>query len=232
MGFLCALLYPGHAGARNCKYLEKITVTDTPCCDFCNWKQYAVHAPDVAMRKIANFEEHAKELKMDPAVQEMPVQSLITIPSAGDILAQVSGKGSNTVYVKGIAWGGGGQGINRVDVSIDNGETWTRADVLAKPIEERRKSEWSWAFFEKHVTIPESMRKDLESGKTKNLVLTSKALNAAWNVQPENQEPNWNSHGCCVNHWYRVPVTLDPKVKETVRMADGDFANKPPELAP
>ena len=31
------------------------------------------------------------------------------------------------------------------------------------------------------------------------LTLTSKAFNAAWNVQPEN--PNYNAHGCCVNHW-------------------------------
>ena len=36
------------------------------------------------------------------------------------------------------------------------------------------------------------------------LTLTSKAFNAAWNVQPEN--PNYNAHGCCVNHWYCCPV--------------------------
>jgi hypothetical protein len=39
--------------------------------------------------------------------------------------------------------------------------------------------------------------------------LSSKAFNAAWNVQPES--PNYNAHGCCVNHWYKVPVTVDPR---------------------
>ena len=53
-------LLPGHAGARNCKYLECVTVTDTPCDGHSNWKQYTVHAPDVVMRKIAEFEKYKK----------------------------------------------------------------------------------------------------------------------------------------------------------------------------
>merc|ERR1719203_1840194 len=51
-----------------------------------NWKQYAVHAPDVPLRKIMEFEKYKEELIVDPPVQEMPVQSLITVPSAHDIL--------------------------------------------------------------------------------------------------------------------------------------------------
>jgi len=58
-------------------------------------------------------------------------------------------------------------------------------------------------------------------------VLTSKALNTSWNVQPENPGPNYNCHGCCVNHWYRVPVTLCPRAPTDVQAPDGDFANKP-----
>ena len=225
-GYPVRAIVPGHAGARNCKYLEKVSITDTPCCDHCNWKQYAVHAPDVAMHKIADFDTHKKELMQDPAVQEMPVQSLITTPSAGDVLCAMK-NGAKSVHVKGIAWGGGGQGINRVDVSLDNGKTFTRADVLDKPIKQRRKSEWAWVFFEKDIPIPDEMRKELISGKGKEIILTSKALNTSWNVQPETMEANWNSHGCCVNHWYRVPVTLCPNTDCDVRSPEGDYANKP-----
>ena len=71
-GYPVRCIVPGHAGARNCKYLEMVTVTDCPCKGNSNWKQYAVHAPDVPMRKIADFEMHHTELMMDPAVQEMP----------------------------------------------------------------------------------------------------------------------------------------------------------------
>jgi hypothetical protein len=33
--------------------------------------------------------------------------------------------------------------------------------------------------------------------------------------------------GCCVNHYYRVPVRLDPNATQDVRAPEGDFANKP-----
>ena len=34
------------------------------------------------------------------------------------------------LQVQGLAWGGGGQGINRVDVSLDGGKSFTRAVLL------------------------------------------------------------------------------------------------------
>ena len=218
------LFPPGHAGARNCKFLERVTVTAHACKDDANWKQYAVHAPDVPLRKIAEFVKYKTELLEDPPVQEMPVQSMITSPSPNDIIAAAK-SGGKYIAVKGIAWGGGGSGVNRVDVSLDNGQTFTRADMLDKPIEERRKSQWSWVFFEKNIPIPENLRQQLSEGKDVDLVLTSKALNAAWNVQPE--LPHYNAHGCCVNHWYRLPVTLSPTASQDVKAEDGDFANKP-----
>jgi len=178
------------------------------------------------MRKLYEFEVHAKELKQDPAVQEMPVQSLITHPSPGDIISAVK-NGDKHVYVRGLAWGGGGAGINRIDVSLDGGKHFTKADVLQKPIKERRRSEWSWVFFEKYIPVPKELQDKLRSGEQVDIVLTSKALNTAWNVQPESAAPNMNPHGCCVNHWYRVPVTICPKATRDVKAPAGDFANKP-----
>ena len=102
----------GHAGARNCKFLEKVTVTDVACKGDSNWKQYAVHAPDVPVRKIAEFNLNKEELMKDPPVQEMPVQSLITKPCPNDIIAAAK-SGCKTITVEGVAWGGGGQGVNR-----------------------------------------------------------------------------------------------------------------------
>ena len=72
-GFPVRAIVPGHAGARNCKFLEKVSVTDMACkvkmiqgkhSDICfialpqddaNWKQYAVHAPDVAVQKVEYY---------------------------------------------------------------------------------------------------------------------------------------------------------------------------------
>jgi len=225
-GYPVRAIVPGHAGARNCKFLESVTVTDCPCDGHCNWKQYAVHAPDVPLRKLCEFEEHKKELKMDPAVQEMPVQSLITSPSPGDLLSAIH-RGDESIYIRGVAWGGGGAGVNRVDVSLNDGKDFTRAEMIEKPIKERRRSQWSWVLFEKNVPLPEGTRARLKEGEQVELVLTSKALNASWNVQPEHALPNRNPHGCCVNHWYRVPVVLCPNIPHDVKAPAGDFANKP-----
>ena len=63
-----------------------------------------------------------------------------------------------SITVKGIAWGGGGLGIARVDVSLDNGQHFTRADLLEKPIKEKRKSQWSWQFFEKTMVLSDELR--------------------------------------------------------------------------
>jgi len=223
-GFPVRAIVPGHAGARFCKFLEKVSITDVACKDDANWKQYAVHAPDVPVQKIAEFNLNKEELVRDPPVQEMPVQSMITNPSPHEIVAAVQ-SGCRSIRVKGIAWGGGGLGVARVDVSVDNGENFTRADLIKKPITEKRKSQWSWQFFEKNVPLPDNIREKLLAGENVDIVLTSKAFNSAWNVQPEN--PNYNAHGCCVNHWYRIPITLNPNIEENEKSTDNEYANKP-----
>ena len=57
--------------------------------------------------------------------------------------------------------------------------------------------------------------------------MTSKALNTSWNSQPEHPEANYNPHGCCVNHWYKVPISIDPNATSDKRGEQGDFENKP-----
>lgn len=61
-----------------------------------------------------------------PAIQELPVNSAICIPSDGESVKLKD----NHVEVKGYAWSGGGRKIVRVDVSADNGETWHVADLV------------------------------------------------------------------------------------------------------
>ena len=81
-----------------------------------------------------------------PNSKDMPVQSMICRPSAGDTLKLQGTKDHPTVKVKGFAWGGGGSGINRVDVSTDGGKTFTRANLIEKPIKERRGAGEALAF--------------------------------------------------------------------------------------
>ena len=199
-------------------------MTAKPCegCD--NWKQYSLHAPDVPLKKLLDFDANAEELEKDPPVMEMPVQSLITSHSAGDIIGAAGGL-CKSVKVRGLAWGGGGNGVNGVHVSLDGGATFTRADLLDKPIEEHRKSQWSWMFFEKEISLPEHVLQRINRGESVDLELTSKAINSDLNIQPE--RACRNAHGVCVNHWYRIPVKMDPSRFSDEKAPDGDYGNKP-----
>jgi sulfite oxidase len=136
----------------------------------------------------------------------MPVQSFVCNPTQNSLIGM---KDATSITVKGVAWSGGGRKIERVDVSIDGGKTWTAAE-LYKPIEQGRNRHWAWTQFHKQIFLPDSIREDLLKGKKVELEITSKAMNSDFNVQPERMEPYWNARGVCINHWYRVRTTLDP----------------------
>ena len=76
---------------------------------------------------------------------------------------------------------------------MDGGNNLTRADLLEKPVQQRRRSEWSWQFFEKNIPIPEEVKEQLKEGKKVELTLTSNAFNTEWNVQPENINYNYST---------------------------------------
>lgn len=165
-------------------------------------------------------------LDQAPIVQEMPVQSLVCNPPQNSVVGM---KNATDITVKGVAWSGGGRKIERVDVSIDGGKTWTAAE-LYKPIEQRRNRHWAWSQFTKTISLPDDVRNRLAQGEQVRLEVTSKAMNSDFNVQPETMQPYWNARGVCINHWYRVNVTLDPnRPKESIShdKTTIEFANTP-----
>ena len=61
-----------------------------------------------------------------PSLQEQPVQSVITLPTAGTTVHP-----GDVVSLQGYAYSGGGRGIVRVDVSVDGGKSWKTAELGA-----------------------------------------------------------------------------------------------------
>ena len=121
------------------------------------------------------------------SVQEQGVQSSVLGPSklyAGE---------KNTIT--GFAYSGGGRGIVRVDVSIDNGSTWKSA-TLKEGSEQDMHKAWAWTFFEGTVWAAKSA-----DGKYE---VASKAVDVAYNVQPE--KADWNVRGLNNTSWFRVAV--------------------------
>uniref|UniRef100_A0A7S2YTY0 sulfite oxidase n=1 Tax=Entomoneis paludosa TaxID=265537 RepID=A0A7S2YTY0_9STRA len=226
-GYPVRAIAPGHAGARQCKWLHKVIVSDKESQKSWQQKSYRTFAPDV---DFENDLSHWPPPRLDQAmiVQTMPIQSLVCNPPQN---STIGGQGATSVTVKGVAWSGGGKQVVRVDVSIDGGKTWT-ASELYKPIEQGYNRHWAWTQFSKTLELPEEIQEKLRNGEKVELDIVSKAMNSDCNVQPERMEPYWNARGVGINHWYHVNTTLDPKMDKGAspiknKTKEEEFGNTP-----
>ena len=168
-GYPMRLIVPGWQGNLQIKWLRRIKVTDGP-----------THTRDETSRYSL--------LKPDGTAQEfplpMPVKSLITRPSYGQVLA-----GPGQYPVSGLAWTGSGS-IETVEVSADGGKTWVIADLDGAvqdyaPVRFR----WSWEW------------------NGKDAVLQSRATDSRGHVQPTHAQwraanhPTQRFHCNAIQSW-------------------------------
>ena len=177
-GFPVRVLVPGHVAARSVKWVTRIVVSEAESTSQWQRKDYKCFGPNDDMKP--NWD-------MAHSIQEMPVQSAITKVRNGS----KSGD-DEMVVIEGYAVSGGGRAIVRVDVSTNNGKTWDQATI-----DEGHRSgskDWSWKRW--RYTAP------------KNRVgprLLVKAIDEAYNCQPDNFGPIYNLRGNLSTAWHRVP---------------------------
>ena len=225
IGFPVRSIVPGHTGNCQCKWLHKVIISHEPSQKPWQQKSYRAFAPDISFEQDLS---HWPPQRLDqaPIVHEMPVQSLVCNPPQNSAIGMRNG---TDITVKGVAWSGGGRSIERVDVSIDGGKTWTAAE-LYQPLQQKRNRNWAWTQFSKTIKLPEEVQKKLKNGEEVPIDITSKAINSGFDVQPETMEPYWNARGVCINHWYHVHATLDPSKEKNVIVhddSDEEFTNTP-----
>lgn len=229
-GFPVRVLVPGFAGVRNCKWLAKMELVDD-----LHESHVDTHTDEVIYPPDMNFEDDlAKvsltggsvqragrwEAKQDNSifrVMEMPVHSSVIVPELhqtlrGAQLAQVLAEG---LEVRGIALGGGGHRVARVDVSIDGGKSFTPAELDDHGMEKvhKRNYHWSWYFWSKKVPLTPEMKKQLQSGQTVELKVASRAMTEHGNTQPSRDDAVslYNLVGNICNYQTHTPITLQPK---------------------
>ena len=178
-------IIPGTVGARNVKWLSRIVASEKEYHGFWQQRDYKGFSPSIDWNNV--------DFSSAPAIQELPVQSIICTPQEGTSLDAKREK----VHISGIAWSGGGRGIIRVDVSADGGKTWHVAN-LGNGAEQKRSRAWAWTLWEATVPLPSSS--DTE--------LVCKAVDASYNVQPDTSGPIWNLRGCLSNAWHRIHVHI------------------------
>eukprot|EP00977_Amphora_coffeiformis_P003825 scaffold766_cov179-Amphora_coffeaeformis.AAC.8 len=190
-GYPLRMVVPGYAAVRNVKWVEKIEVSKTEAEGA--WQRglnYKTLPPNMTDAKNVDLE------KM-PSMMEASIFSGITKierltegkPKLGD---------SIPLKVSGWAWAGGGRNIVRVDVSADDGKTWASAKLL-EGSDQRYGRAWAWVFWECDVEGVVD-----EDGKVQ---LSSKAVDMAFNSQPQNANHGWNVRGLSNNSWYRKQVS-------------------------
>jgi len=182
-GFPVRAVVPGALGARSVKWLDRITVSDqeSPC--FYQQRDYKVLPPEVVDLVLAE-----KYWSRTPSMLDMPINACVAYPASG---GTVSLPDSGVIDVKGYAVPQGGHGpVIRVQVSGDEGRTWTDAQLDHGDDEG---SKWSWVLWNAPV--------QLERGNGKKIF--AKATDAGGNVQKE-ERSTWNLRGVGYNGYEAV----------------------------
>lgn len=175
-GFPVRVVAPGIAGARSVKWVDRITVQTVESSNYYQQHDYKILPPEAV-----DSESAEKFWDTTPALQSMPVNSAIAVPESG---ARVQRSVEGKVTVKGFALPSGEGGpVVKVEVSGDQGETWTEAEF----VHDADESKWSWRLWRAAVKM------DAGHGKT----ILSKATDKSGQTQPRKSQ--WNLRGVAYN---------------------------------
>ena len=176
-GYPVRVVTPGIAGARAVKWLDRITVQPEESNNFYQQRDYKILPPEATDKEAAE-----QYWNVTPAIQDMPVNSVIAVPQSGETV-ELSSRG--TTRVEGYALPQGDQGpVVKVEVSVDDGTTWRDAEILDH-VEPSGK--WCWVLWKADV--------GLEKGDKRRVL--SRATDKGGNTQPA--VPQWNLRGVGYN---------------------------------
>lgn len=179
-GYPVRIFVPGHTGARSVKWVNHISLSDEESPSQWQRQDYKCFGPN-QLRETIDWGKAT-------AIQETPVQSAITA------MRRATNKPTDPLLVEGYAFSGGGRKIIRVDISVDDGKTWDQANI--EPDQALGNKAWSWTRW--------SYKCDSRPSADNHVVV--KAVDEAYNVQPDTHGPTFNFRGNLTNAWHRVRV--------------------------
>jgi DMSO/TMAO reductase YedYZ molybdopterin-dependent catalytic subunit len=178
-GYPLRLVVPGWVGSASTKWLHTLTVLDAP---------FKGTYMDSSYRVPRNPIEPGTKMPPDAVSAEAwPIKSMITSPAPN-----VHVKGTGPILVRGRAWVGEGS-VERVEISIDEGKTWQRAQLA--PASPLHPYAWRTFTYEHRPQRPGYVS------------FLARAWDDRGNAQPA--VSYWNPLGYFWNGWHRVGVIVE-----------------------
>jgi sulfite oxidase len=174
-GFPLRVIVPGYIGARSVKWLRDITVQEHPSSNPFLARDYKTFPPEVTGPTV--------DWTRGTTLEHLELNSVLTTPEDGETVEP------GRKLIQGYAIADEESPVERVELSIDGGRTWTTARIV------QRADPYAWCFWEAELT--------LSSG---DFVVTVRAWDASGRTQPEDMGPLWNFKGYMNNAWHRVKV--------------------------
>lgn len=194
-GFPLRVIVPGYSAVRNVKWVSRIELSkeeaEGPWQRGLNYKMLPPAVRDAG----------TVDLNEMPSMMEASLYSGITEIGPSDFGEDAPLKPGDKVMAKakGWAWAGGGRNVVRVDITGDGGKSWSTAQITEGGGQKFGRA-WAWVFWT--CDVPAVIGED---GK---IELASKAVDFAFNHQPESCAHAWNVRGLGNNEWYRASTTV------------------------
>jgi sulfite oxidase len=174
-GFPLRVIVPGYIGARSVKWLREITLQEHISTNPYEARDYKLFPPEITAQTA--------DWSRAKPIEDLTLNAVITTPQEGEIVA------AEPTRIQGYAIAGEGAPVERVELSVDGGKTWTTANIV------ERADPYAWCFWE--VTVA------LSPGDCQMIV---RAWDASKQTQPEDVRSLWNFKGYMNNAWQRVKI--------------------------
>ncbi|KAK2763124.1 hypothetical protein FQN54_009759 [Arachnomyces sp. PD_36] len=193
-GYPVRLMIPGYVGGKCVKWLSRIWTSEKE-----NDSYYHIFDNRVLPSFIREKDsEFAETMFSHPSTEcrEQNLNSVIVKPAHGEkIELDRDAVAKNQMYrVQGYAYDGGGHEVQRVEISLDAGETWLYCvrKFPDAPIRHGTKF-WTWIHWYIDIEVSHLLHAD---------GIRVRCFNVFKNTQPEH--PSWNIMGMMNNCWYLV----------------------------
>ncbi|MFC7212801.1 sulfite oxidase [Saliphagus sp. GCM10025334] len=220
-GYPVRLIVPGWYGVNNVKWVEELRVMDSMVTEgslerpgeHAYWQQesYRVHPQGVEPNQNETVDTYDTWAQLEGAVEhpytfDANVMSLIGAPS---VESPVDVRPDASLEVRGVAWAGD-DGVDRVEVSTDGGETWDDAELFGPDYAGAwRLFRYDWDARPGHHTLLSRATDDLGRRQPSRISEPD-----AWRDALENDEYPWNEGGYASNAYEPNGVDVEVRARD------------------